>query len=88
MYFVDDYSFAAGIQYNFGVRLWSSIILVIFGYVWITNIGLYTSYYSGLQQKLTGFGMHIVAEILPPEKIAEGVKNSTASILQWNQQMK
>ena len=88
MYFVDDYSFAAGIQYNLGMRLWSTIILAIFGYVWITNIGSYTAYYSGLQQKLTGFGTHIVAEILPPEKITEGVKNGAASILEWNKKMK
>lgn len=88
MYFVDDYSFAAGIQYNLGMRLWSTIILAIFGYVWITNIGSYTAYYSSLQQKFTGFGTHIVAEILPPAKIAEGVKNGTASIMEWNKRIK
>jgi hypothetical protein len=30
MYFVDDYTFSAGIQYNLGMRLWSTIILAIF----------------------------------------------------------
>jgi len=88
MYFIDDYTFSAGIQYNLGMRLWSTVILAIFGYIWITNIGAYTEYYSDLQKKFTGFGSQVVAQILPPEKIAEGVKNGTASILEWNKKIK
>jgi len=88
MYFIDNYAFSAGLQYNLGMRLWSTIILAIFGYIWITNIGSYTTYYSSLQQKVTGFGTHVVAEILPPEKIAEGVKNGAASVLEWNKKIK
>jgi|GEM_PF-6865404 len=30
MYFVDDYTYSAGIQYNLGIRLWSTIVLAIF----------------------------------------------------------
>lgn len=30
MYFIDDYTFSAGIQYNFGMRLWSTLLLAIF----------------------------------------------------------
>lgn len=74
MYFVDDYTYSAGIQYNLGIRLWSTIILAIFGYAWITNIGAYTDYYSGLKDRLSGFGSQIVAQILPPDRIADGVK--------------
>ncbi len=74
MYFVDDYTYSAGIQYNLGIRLWSTLILAIFGYVWITNIGAYTDYYSGLKDRLSGFGSQIVAQILPPDQIANGVK--------------
>ncbi|MDD5376607.1 MAG: hypothetical protein PHH16_00655 [Candidatus Gracilibacteria bacterium] len=88
MYFLDDYTFSAGIRYNLGMRLWSTLLLAIFGYIWITNIGSYTAYYGNLQKRFTGFGSQIVAEILPPEKIAEGVKNGTASILQWNKKAK
>lgn len=51
MYFIDDYTFSAGIQYNLGMRLWSTLFLAIFGYVWITNIGAYTTYYGNLQKK-------------------------------------
>jgi hypothetical protein len=88
MYFVDDYTFSAGIQYNLGMRLWSTLVLAVFGYIWITNIGAYTTYYSNLQKKFEGYGSHIVAEIFPPEKIAEGIKNGTASILEWNKKPK
>lgn len=88
MYFIDDYTFKAGIQYNLGMRLWSTILLAVFGYVWITNIGAYTTYYGNLQKKFEGFGNRIVAEILPPEKIAEGVKNGAASVLEWNKKAK
>jgi hypothetical protein len=84
MYFIDDYTFSAGIQYNLGMRLWSTLLLAIFGYIWITNIGSYTGYYSNLEKKFEGFGSKIVAEMLPPEKISEGMKNSAASILEWN----
>lgn len=83
MYFIDDYTFSAGIQYNLGMRLWSTLLLAIFGYIWITNIGSYTGYYSNLEKKFEGFGSRIVAEILPPEKISEGMKNGAASILDW-----
>ncbi len=51
MYFIDDYTFKAGIQYNLGMRLWSTLLLAVFGYVWITNIGAYTAYYGNLQKK-------------------------------------
>ena len=51
MYFIDDYTFSAAIQYNLGMRLWSTALLVVFGYIWITNIGSYTTYYSNLQKK-------------------------------------
>lgn len=88
MYFVDDYTFSAGIQYNLGLRLWSTLLLTIFGYIWITNIGTYSTYYGNLQKKFEGIGSHIVAEIFPPEKIAEGVKNGAASILEWNKKAK
>lgn len=88
MYFLDDYTFSAGIQYNLGMRLWSTLLLAIFGYVWISNIGAYTGYYSDLEKRFEGFGSHIVAEIFPPEKIAEGVKNGAASVLQWNKKTK
>lgn len=88
MYFIDDYTFSAGIQYNLGMRLWSTIILAVFGYLWIANIGSYTTYYSDLQKKFEGFGNRIVAEILPPEKLAEGVKNGAASVLEWNKKAK
>lgn len=71
MYFIDDYTFSAEIQYNFGMRLWSTLLLAIFGYVWISNIGAYTDYYSSLEKKFEGFGSRIVAEVFPPEKIAE-----------------
>lgn len=84
MYFVDDYTYSAGIQYNLGVRLWSTIILAIFGYVWLTNISAYTGYYNDLQKRFTWFGTQIVAQILPPEKIIDSVKHGTASILEWN----
>ena len=84
MYFVDDHTFSAVIQYNLGVKLWSTIIIAIFGYIWITNIGAYANYYGNLQKKLEGFGSQIVAELLPPDKIAEGVKSGAASILEWN----
>ncbi|MDD2916943.1 MAG: hypothetical protein PHH70_03830 [Candidatus Gracilibacteria bacterium] len=83
MYFLDNYTFSAGIQYNLGMRLWSTALLAIFGYLWITNIGAYTPYYANLQKQLEGFGNKIVAEILPPEKIAEGVKYGAASLLEW-----
>lgn len=53
MYFIDDYTFSAGIQYNLGLRLWSTLLLAIFGYVWITNLGSYTAYYSNLQKRFT-----------------------------------
>jgi hypothetical protein len=75
MYFIDDYTFSAGIQYNLGMRLWSTLFLMIFGYMWITNIGSYATYYGNLQKKFEGIGSHIVAEILPPEQLAEGVRN-------------
>lgn len=88
MYFIDDYTFSAGIQYNLGLRLWSTVLLAVFGYVWISNIGAYTEYYGSLQKKLEGFGNRIVAEVFPPEKIAEGVKNGAASVLQWNRKTK
>lgn len=84
MYFIDDYTFSAGIQYNLGMRLWSTALLAVFGYIWLTNIGSYTTYYSNLEKKFEGIGSRIVAEILPPEKIAEGVKTGAASILEWN----
>lgn len=84
MYFIDNYTFSAGIQYNLGMRLWSTVLLAIFGYVWITNIGSYTPYYANLEKKFEGFGSKIVAELLPPEQIAAGVKNGAASILEWN----
>lgn len=84
MYFIDDYTYNAGIRYNLGTKLWSTLLLVVFGYVWISNIGLYADYYSGLQKKLEGFGNHIVAEIIPPEQIGQGIKNASASILDWN----
>lgn len=74
MYFVDDYTYSAGIQYNLGVRLWSTLILAIFGYAWITNISAYTEYYSSLKDRLSGFGTQIVAQILPPDRIADGVR--------------
>lgn len=88
MYFIDDYTFSAGIQYNLGLRLWSTILLAIFGYIWITNIGSYSAYYGNLQKKFEGIGNHIMAEKFPPEKIAEGIKNGTASILEWNKKTK
>lgn len=83
MYFIDNYTFSAGIQYNLGARLWSTALLAIFGYLWITNIGAYTAYYTSLEKRFEGFGNKIVAEILPPEKIAEGVKYGASSILEW-----
>lgn len=52
MYFVDNYTVSAGIQYNLGMRLWSTALLVVFGYLWITNIGSYAGYYSGLEKRL------------------------------------
>lgn len=55
MYFIDDYTFSAGIQYNLGMRLWSTLLLMIFGYIWITNIGSHMTYYSNLEKKLEGF---------------------------------
>ncbi len=85
MYFIDNYTGSAGIQYNLGMRLWSTVLLAVFGYLWIANIGSYAPYYSSLEKRLEGFGNKIVAEIFPPEKIAEGVKNGTASILQWKE---
>lgn len=84
MYFIDDYAYSAGIQYNLGIRLWSTIILAIFGYAWITNIGAYADYYNGLKNQLSGFGSQIVAQILPPDEIADGVKKWAASVLEWN----
>jgi len=84
MYFIDNYTFSAGIQYNLGMRLWSTVLLVIFWYIWITNIGSYATYYTNLEKKFEGFGRQIVAEILPPEKIAEGMKYGAASVLEWN----
>ena len=51
MYFLDDYKLSAGIQYNLGMRLWSTVLLAIFGYIWLTNIGSYTNYYTNLQKK-------------------------------------
>lgn len=84
MYFVDDYTLSANIGYNFGMRLWAVVILAVFGYTWLTNIGSYSDYYGNLKTRLEGVGHQIVAEVLPPEKIAEGVKNGTASVLQWN----
>lgn len=71
MYFIDDYTFSAGIRYNLGMRLWSTLLLAVFGYVWISNIGAYTNYYGSLEKKFEGFGSRIVAEVFPPEKIAE-----------------
>ena len=71
MYFIDNYNFSAGIQYNLGMRLWSTLLLGIFGYIWITNIGSYMTYYANLEKKFEGIGSHIMAEIFPPEKIAE-----------------
>ncbi len=88
MYFIDNYTFSAGIQYNLGMRLWSTVLLAIFGYIWITNIGSYTPYYTNLQKKFEGFGVRIMAEMIPPEKIAEWVKNGTASILNWDKKTK
>ncbi len=51
MYFLDDYKLSAGIQYNLGMRLWSTVLLAIFGYIWLTNIGSYTNYYANLEKK-------------------------------------
>jgi hypothetical protein len=52
MYFIDDYTYSAGITYNLGTRLWSTLLLALFGYIWISNIGTYTDYYGGLRKKL------------------------------------
>lgn len=86
MYFIDDYTISANINYNLGGRLWATVVIAVFGYAWLTNIGSYTDYYSSLQKRVTGFGSHVMAQIIPPEQIAEGVKHGAASILQWNNQ--
>jgi len=84
MYFVDDYTYSAGIQYNLGIRLWSTIVLAIFWYAWITNIGAYADYYNNLKNQLSGFGSQIVAQIIPPDQIANGVRKWATSVLEWN----
>ena len=88
MYFIDDYTLSANIQLNTGIRLWAVVILAVFGYTWLSNIGSYTDYYADLQKRVAGFGSHIVAEIIPPEQIADGVKHGAASILEWQGQKK